>query len=66
MPSRLHLGSIDPRLQHLVDRALEGAEILRVVPLKADTVEHGTTAKSAGYGAPLRLDIRHDGRENSR
>jgi hypothetical protein len=55
----------DPRLEQLVLRALPQAELLRVVPLKADTLQHEATAKGAGYGAPLRLDVRHQGQLKS-
>jgi aminoglycoside phosphotransferase (APT) family kinase protein len=65
MHAARHAVAIDPRLRALVARALTGAEVVRVVPLKADTTEHGATAKGAGYGAPLRLDVRHEGRELS-
>ena len=57
--------AIDARLRELVARTLEGAELVRVVPLKADTLEHGTTAKGEGYGVPLRLDVQQEGRARS-
>ena len=46
----------------MVAQALDGAELVGVVPLKADLLEHGATAKGAGYGVPLRLDVHHRGR----
>lgn len=53
--------ALDSRLRSLVAHALEGAELLSATPLKADSLEHEATAKSAGYGAPLRLEVRHQG-----
>src|SRR6478609_9023382 len=51
----------DARLERLVSSALDGAEILKVTALKSDAVEAGVTAKDTGYGAPLRIDVRHNG-----
>jgi hypothetical protein len=51
----------DTRLQRLVASALEGAVILKVTALKSDTVTAAVTAKDTGYGAPLRIDVRHEG-----
>lgn len=51
----------DPRLERLIASALDGAVILKVTALKADTVAATVTAKDTGYGAPLRIDIRHEG-----
>ena len=51
----------DPRLERLVASAMDGAEILKVTALKADATEATVTAKDTGYGAPLRIDVRHDG-----
>lgn len=52
------------RLRKIVDAALPGAQILRVTPLKADSadsVSKDETAKGAGYGAPLRVELMHEG-----
>jgi len=51
----------DSRLDRLVASALDGAEVLKVTALKSDTVDAGMTAKDTGYGAPLRIDVRHEG-----
>src|SRR6187402_2570948 len=51
----------DPRLERLIASVLDGAEILKVTALKSDTVEAMVTAKDTGYGAPLRIDVRHEG-----
>ena len=51
----------DSRLERLIASALDGAEVLKVTALKSDSVEAGVTAKDTGYGAPLRIDVRHDG-----
>jgi streptomycin 6-kinase len=50
------------RLQHLVEGALPGAVIRNVVALGADSNEGGESAKGAGYGAPLRIDVEVGGR----
>jgi len=55
----------DPRLDRLVASALDGAEILKITSLTSDTVEAGVTAKDTGYGAPLRIDVRHQGQHKS-
>jgi hypothetical protein len=55
----------DPRLERLVASALDGAEILEVRVLGSDTVQAGVTAKDTGYGAPLRIDVRHEGQRKS-
>jgi len=52
---------LDSRLKRLVASALEGAEILKVTPLRTDCSDRGVTAKDAGYGAPLRIEVRHRG-----
>ena len=57
--------SYDPRLHRLITNALQGAEVLSVTPLKPDSTEVKTTAKDVGYGAPLRIDVRHDGQLKS-
>jgi len=51
----------DPRLVRLIASALSGAEILNVTALKSDTTNAVLTAKDTGYGAPLRIDVQHDG-----
>ncbi len=51
----------DPRLQRLIANAFDGAEIVKVSPLKVDSNVESTTTKGAGYGAPLRIDIRYEG-----
>jgi hypothetical protein len=51
----------DPRLARLIASALDGAEILKITALKSDNVEATVTAKDTGYGAPLRIDVRHEG-----
>jgi hypothetical protein len=45
------------RLRQIVDGALPGAQILRVLPLGADTVKADETKKASGYGVPLRIDV---------
>jgi hypothetical protein len=66
-PIQNHSESVmhDPRLLRLVANALPGAEVLSVTPLKPDSVAVKTTAKGVGYGAPLRIDVRHDGQLKS-
>jgi hypothetical protein len=48
-------------LQGLVGRVLEGARLLQATPLAPDAVLEGATHKGTGYGAPLRLDVEHEG-----
>lgn len=55
----------DPRLERLVASALNGAEIVKITALKSDSGDGGFTAKDAGYGAPLRIDVRHRGEAKS-
>jgi len=63
--SQPELGPGARRLRHMVDQALPGAQLLRVVPLKPDSVSADETAKGGGYGAPLRLDVMHGGEAKS-
>jgi hypothetical protein len=51
----------DSRLERLVASALEGAEIVKITALGSDAEEATVTAKDTGYGAPLRIDVRHEG-----
>ncbi|MET0795271.1 MAG: phosphotransferase [Polyangiaceae bacterium] len=51
----------DRRLERLIGAALDGARILEVRALGADLETDTVTAKEAGYGAPLRIDVRHEG-----
>jgi hypothetical protein len=53
------------RLQRIVDQALPEAQIVRVVPLKPDSTSADESAKGGGYGAPLRLEVLHEGRQRS-
>ena len=53
------------RLRRIVERALPGAQLLRVVPLAPDAKVEDESAKGGGYGAPLRLDVAHAGKQLS-
>ncbi len=53
------------RLRRIVQKALPGAQILRVVPLKPDVVSGDESEKGGGYCAPLRLEVIHDGKQLS-
>jgi streptomycin 6-kinase len=53
------------RLRKIVQGALPGAQILRVVPLSPDASASGETAKRGGYGLPVRIDVVHDGKPRS-
>jgi hypothetical protein len=59
------VGANAQRLRRIVQTALPGAQIVRVVGLKADENSVGETTKGAGYGAPLRIDVIHAGREKA-
>ncbi len=63
--NRRQAGVDTQRLQRLVRQALPGAQIVRVAPLKPDASPRGETAKGAGYGAPLRIDILEAGSARS-
>ena len=65
--ARAHADSplCDRRLIRLISNAIPGAEILKVSPLEPDTVQLESTAKDVGYGAPLRIDVRHEGQLKS-
>jgi len=45
------------RTRKIVEAALPGVQILRAVPLGPDAIQEGESAKGAGYGIPIRLDI---------
>jgi len=51
----------EPRIQRLIANSFEGAEILQVTALHADSEANTATGKDTGYGAPLRVDLRHRG-----
>lgn len=53
------------RLQRMVEQAVPGAKVVRVVALGDDSSSRGETTKGAGYGAPLRIDIREGGATRS-
>ena len=55
------VGPRDLRQEQLVESALPGAKILKVTALKSDTTDATMTAKDTGYGAPLRIDVSHEG-----
>ncbi|MEP7051870.1 MAG: aminoglycoside phosphotransferase family protein [Pseudomonadota bacterium] len=55
----------DPRMNRLIEHAFAGAEILKVSALKGDTSADLPTGKDAGYGAPLRIDLHHEGQDKS-
>lgn len=46
-----------PGLEELLARRIPGARIVAIVPLRPDTVIAGATAKGAGYGVPLRIEV---------
>jgi streptomycin 6-kinase len=53
------------RLRKIIQAAMPGAQILRVVPLSRDATAAGETGKRAGYGIPVRLDVVHGGQQRS-
>lgn len=57
----LPVTSDDARLRALIGAALPGATIVAVELLGADAEPEGGTAKGAGYGAPLRIDVEQAG-----
>jgi hypothetical protein len=64
MPSVENRGDATPRLRAIVGNALPGAQILRVKPFRADAARTSSddTAKSGGYGVPLRIDVTFRGK----
>jgi len=60
-----NFGASGKRLERLIDSALPGARIVRVVNMKPDAVSADASSKGAGYGAPLRIDVVHGGRNKS-
>lgn len=58
-----HAQGIDPELARIVHRALPNARVLRAVALGNDDAVGGRqlTAKAAGYGIPIRIDVDDDG-----
>jgi streptomycin 6-kinase len=61
------LSQVDPELMRIVNRALPGARLLRAVTLGADDAAEALdeTAKVAGYGAPVRIDVEVAGERRS-
>ncbi len=59
VPRELEPRDIDPELQRIVQRAAPGARILRARAMGADDASRGgaATAKSVGYGIPIRIDV---------
>lgn len=59
--------NVTPALREVVSRALPGATLKSVEPLRPDRAEAGEgTAKGAGYGIPLRLVVQDErGRERT-
>lgn len=55
----------DERLVALIESALPGATIVAVEAFGIDSAPSGGTAKGAGYGAPLRIDVEHAGQRSS-
>lgn len=60
-------GRLDPELVRIVERAVPGARALRAERLGTDesAKDAETTAKSAGYGVPIRIDVELDGGSRS-
>jgi hypothetical protein len=56
--------AIDPELARIVRRALPDARLLSAVALGSDDAvgARDVTAKAAGYGIPIRIDVEADGR----
>ncbi len=60
-----HQGDVDPELVRIVQRAVPGARVLQAVTLGPDEASRGhqVTAKSVGYGIPIRIDADVAGQE---
>jgi hypothetical protein len=59
--------ALDPELALIVGRALPHARMLRATTLGADQAGQASqaTAKAAGYGIPIRIDVEVDGQKRS-
>jgi hypothetical protein len=55
----------DARLVALIGAVLPGASIVAVEAFGIDSAPSGATAKGAGYGAPLRIDVERAGQRSS-
>jgi aminoglycoside phosphotransferase (APT) family kinase protein len=58
---------VDPELARIVERAAPGALIIRAKALGTDETsdQQQTTAKAAGYGIPIRIDVEVHGQARS-
>jgi hypothetical protein len=58
---------VEPELARIVERAAPGARILHAEALGTDETskDQQTTAKAAGYGIPIRIDVELDGHARS-
>jgi hypothetical protein len=65
--AQAQIEQIDPELVRIVQRALPGARLLRAVALGNDEDPDALqlTAKGAGYGVPIRIDVDDDGRHRA-
>ena len=59
--------AVDPELKRIVARAVPGARVLSALTLGADLESDArqATAKSAGYGVPIRIDVELQGERRS-
>jgi len=65
MESPPELATSVERARKIVKAALPGAQIVRAVPLGADVPSKDESAKGAGYGVPVRLDLIQEGTRRS-
>ena len=65
--ARAQAQAIDPELARIVQRALPNARLLRAVALGNDDAVgvRQLTAKAAGYGIPIRIDVDDGGRRRA-
>src|SRR5687767_7732441 len=66
-PHEHHPADVDPELSRIVRRAVPRARILSAVAMGPDDASpsQSITAKSAGYGIPIRIDVEVDGQRRS-
>jgi hypothetical protein len=66
-PGRNEASGVDPELSRIVQRAVPRARILKAVAMGPDDASpsQSITAKSAGYGIPIRIDVEADGQRRS-
>jgi aminoglycoside phosphotransferase (APT) family kinase protein len=66
-PVETNSPAIDPELERIVRRTSPSAQVLRAVTLGSDDAigVHQATAKAAGYGIPIQIDVEDSGQRRT-